>query len=128
MKGRDTRALYTGACGAFTGLLDVPLLFQSICAHAIQSLEAANSIDPRDTPGVPRHIFVITHAPVYRNDHSSDDPFDNVVPHQIRSLGPWQGGAEGEMANLRPHYRRFVEEQGWAIVVSTTAEFKPEIA
>ncbi len=31
--------------------------------------------------------------------------FDRL-PERVRKLGPWQGAREGEVARLRPHYRK----------------------
>jgi hypothetical protein len=52
-----------------------------------------------------------------------DERFDEI-PDIIRNLGPWQGGREGEIADLKPHYRAHLEEQGFAVIYA--AIFSPD--
>jgi hypothetical protein len=47
-----------------------------------------------------------------------------TLPTKIRNLGPWAGGREGEINNLRLPYRILLAEQGFVVVhchVSKTA-------
>jgi hypothetical protein len=57
--------------------------------------------------------------------HEGSGSFD-ALPDRIRQLGPWVGSREGDLANLRPHYRAMMEEQGFAIIYSKPSEFTPE--
>jgi hypothetical protein len=58
-------------------------------------------------------------------DRARGGAFD-ALPDRIRQLGPWVGSREGDLANLRPHYRAMMEEQGFAIIYSKPSEFTPE--
>jgi hypothetical protein len=40
----------------------------------------------------------------------------NALPAAIRHLGPWTGGAEGEVQRLRLAYRSMLTEQGFAVI------------
>jgi hypothetical protein len=40
----------------------------------------------------------------------------DALPNAIRHLGPWSGGAEGEVDRLRLPYRSMLTEQGFAII------------
>lgn len=40
----------------------------------------------------------------------------NPLPQRIRSLGPWQGLAGGDVASLKLHYRLQLTEQGFVVV------------
>ena len=53
--------------------------------------------------------------------------FDNL-PQRIRQLGPWTGSWEGELQNLKPHYRQLLNEQGFALVYRRPSEFSAEHA
>ena len=50
----------------------------------------------------------------------------NDLHHRIRSLGPWTGSREGEVANLQPHYRRLLEEQRFVLIFQKPSAFHPE--
>jgi hypothetical protein len=55
--------------------------------------------------------------------HEGGEAFD-ALPDRIRQLGPWVGSREGDLANLRPHYRA-LQEQGFAIIYRKPSEFTP---
>jgi hypothetical protein len=44
-----------------------------------------------------------------------DEAFD-ALPNAIRHLGPWSGGAEGEVDRLRLPLRLLLGEQGFVII------------
>ena len=48
------------------------------------------------------------------------------LPWGISSLGPWLGSKEGEVANLKPHYRAMLEDTGFVVVRRRAVEFKTE--
>ncbi len=54
-----------------------------------------------------------------------EDEFDEL-PDMIRHLGPWTGAAEGDIDNLRPHYRMLLAEQGFVLIYQPAATFNPE--
>jgi len=54
-----------------------------------------------------------------------DREFENL-PLRIRSLGPWQGGREGDINDLKLQYRLQIEQQGFAIVYQPIGVFSPE--
>ena len=62
------------------------------------------------------HVFVVCR----------DGSFYELVPGEVRRLGPWQGQHRGEMANLATQYFVDIEEQGYALVKCEAAVFKPE--
>ncbi len=41
--------------------------------------------------------------------------FDKL-PERIRKMGPWQGGGEGHIDRMRPHYRALLAEQGFVVL------------
>ena len=41
--------------------------------------------------------------------------FDSL-PDKVRQLGPWTGSREGDLQDLKPHYRRLLAEQGFVII------------
>jgi hypothetical protein len=49
-----------------------------------------------------------------------------ALPFGISSLGPWQGSKEGEVANLKPHYRAMLEDTGFVVVRRRAVEFRTE--
>ena len=53
------------------------------------------------------------------------EAFENL-PARIRRLGPWIGSREGEIANLKPHYRKLLAEQGFVLIYARPVQFKPE--
>ena len=53
------------------------------------------------------------------------EAFDHL-PVRIRHLGPWIGSKEGEIANLKPHYRMLLAEQGFVLIYARPVQFKPE--
>ena len=62
------------------------------------------------------HVFVVCLA----------DKFYEIVPDDVRKLGPWQGQHTGEMANLATQYLLDIEEQGYALARCEAAVFRPE--
>jgi hypothetical protein len=50
----------------------------------------------------------------------------NALPAAIRQLGPWTGGAEGEVNRLRLPYRSMLSEQGFALVYAPVAQLQIE--
>ena len=40
----------------------------------------------------------------------------NALPGAIRHLGPWTGGAEGDVQRLRLPYRSMLTEQGFVVI------------
>jgi hypothetical protein len=40
----------------------------------------------------------------------------DALPRCVRRLGPWQGSVEGEIEQLKPHYRLLLKEQGFYLV------------
>ena len=50
------------------------------------------------------------------------------LPRGISSLGPWLGSREGEIANMKPHYRAMLEDTGFVVVRRRAVEFKTEDA
>jgi hypothetical protein len=54
-----------------------------------------------------------------------EDEFDKL-PFPVTHMGPWLGSKEGDVDALKPHYRAFIEEQGFCVVFSSLVMFKPE--
>lgn len=54
-----------------------------------------------------------------------DGCFDDL-PSAVRHLGPWQALRRGEIENLRPEYRRALKTDGYVVVHTALALFKPE--
>jgi len=50
------------------------------------------------------------------------------LPARFRHLGPWMGSREGPIANLKPHYRLLLAEQGFVVLYSRPARLLPEQA
>jgi hypothetical protein len=50
------------------------------------------------------------------------------LPVAIRNLGPWTGGAEGEVDRLRLPYRVMLSEQGFAVIYAHVAQLQLETA
>jgi hypothetical protein len=50
----------------------------------------------------------------------------NTLPAAIRHLGPWTGGAEGDVNRLRLPYRSMLTEQGFAVVYAPGAQLQLE--
>ena len=50
------------------------------------------------------------------------------LPFGISSPGPWLGSKEGEVANMKPHYRAMLEDTGFVVVRRRAVEFKTEDA
>jgi hypothetical protein len=50
----------------------------------------------------------------------------NALPAAIRHLGPWTGGAEGDVNRLRLPYRSMVAEQGFVVIYDHVAELQLE--
>ena len=48
------------------------------------------------------------------------------LPFGISSLGPWLGSKEGEVANMKPHYRAMLEDTGFVVVRRRAVEFNTE--
>jgi hypothetical protein len=48
------------------------------------------------------------------------------LPFGILSLGRWLGSKEGEVANMKPHYRAMLEDTGFVVVRRRAVEFKTE--
>jgi hypothetical protein len=48
------------------------------------------------------------------------------LPIAIRNLGPWTGGAEGEVDRLRLPYRVMLAEQGFAVIYQHASKLEPE--
>lgn len=44
----------------------------------------------------------------------------------ILNMGPWQGSWEGEVINLKPHYRTLLAEQGFVVLYVRPTKFTPE--
>ena len=49
-----------------------------------------------------------------------------MLPARIRRLGPWIGSREGEIANLKPHYRMLLVEQGFVVLYIRPTKLQPE--
>jgi hypothetical protein len=48
------------------------------------------------------------------------------LPLGISSPGPWLGSREGEVANLKPHYRSMLEDTEFVVVRRRAVEFRTE--
>jgi hypothetical protein len=48
------------------------------------------------------HVFVVCY----------DGGFYELVPHDVRRLGPWQGQHRGEVESFKPEYRRALARDG----------------
>ena len=49
-----------------------------------------------------------------------------ALPQRIKSLGPWTGSKDGDVAKLRLPYRVLLVEQGFVIVYAHVSKFEPE--
>jgi len=49
------------------------------------------------------------------------------LPDHIRHQGPWQGMHRGEIERLKPEYRVALARDGYVLVQSELAVFKPEV-
>jgi hypothetical protein len=47
---------------------------------------------------------------------AEDDAAFDALPNAIRNLGPWTGGAEGEVDRLPLAYRLMLTEQGFVVI------------
>jgi len=54
-----------------------------------------------------------------------DGGFDDL-PHRIRQFGPRHGLSGGAFEKLKPHYRKLLAEQGFAVVYQKLAAFTAE--
>ena len=63
-----------------------------------------------------QHVFVVCR----------DGTFYELVPSEVRRLGPWQGQHRGEIERLKPEYRLALAKDGYALVTCEAAVFKPE--
>ena len=54
------------------------------------------------------HVFVLCYA----------DRFYDDVPHDIRTKGPWNGNARGEVVRLKPELRLALAEARYVLVLS----------
>ena len=61
------------------------------------------------------HVFVICY----------DGRFEELPDH-VRHQGPWQAMHRGEIDKLKANYRRALARDGYALVTSDLAVFKPE--
>ena len=50
----------------------------------------------------------------------------NALPAAIRHLGPWTGGAEGDVQRLRLPYRLMLTEQGFTVIYAPVAQLQLE--
>jgi hypothetical protein len=50
----------------------------------------------------------------------------DALPNAIRHLGPWTGGAEGEVDRLRLPYRLLLGEQGFVIIYQHVSKLELE--
>jgi len=50
----------------------------------------------------------------------------DALPAAIRRLGPWTGGAEGDVQPLRLPYRSMLTEHGFAVVYAPVAQLQLE--
>jgi hypothetical protein len=55
-----------------------------------------------------------------------DDGFYDF-PDRVRHQGPWQGMRRGEIDKLKPRSWLDLTEQGYVLVRTSTAAFKPEM-
>ena len=56
-----------------------------------------------------------------------EDAPDKDVPAPVWHMGPWQGHHEGEVRNLRPHYRQLLAEQRFVVIrPESLGAFDPE--
>lgn len=49
-----------------------------------------------------------------------------ALPATIRHLGPWSGGAEGEINRLRLPYRSMLAEQAFVVIYAAVAQLQLE--
>jgi hypothetical protein len=49
------------------------------------------------------------------------------LPDHVRHRGPWQGMRRGEIEKLKMEYRRDLARDGYVVVKTSVAAFKPEI-
>ena len=50
----------------------------------------------------------------------------NALPAAIRHLGPWTGGAEGQISRLRLPYRVTLAEQGFVVIYEHVSKLQLE--
>jgi hypothetical protein len=62
------------------------------------------------------HIFLVCR----------DGTFYELVPDAVRKQGPWQAMHRGEIELLKPEYCLALARDGYALVKSEVAVFKPE--
>lgn len=62
------------------------------------------------------HVFVVCH----------DGRFYEL-PEHVRKRGPWQGQHRGEVERMKPEYRLALARDGYVLVHSELAVFKPEV-
>ena len=55
-----------------------------------------------------------------------DGSFYELVPDDVRKQGPGRGRQRGDVGKLRPEYRLALARDGYALVKSELAVFKPE--
>jgi hypothetical protein len=55
-----------------------------------------------------------------------DGKFYDVVPTEVRNLGPWQGNRRGAVKSLKPEYRLALARDDYALVKCELAVFNPE--
>jgi hypothetical protein len=54
-----------------------------------------------------------------------EDGFD-ALPDKIRQLGPWMGTHEGNVDQLKLHYRLLMTEQQFVVIYQAADIFSPE--
>jgi hypothetical protein len=64
-------------------------------------------------------------APRNLSIRRADDAFAD--PPNVRHQGPWQGMHRGEIEKLKPEYRLALARDGYTLVKSDRAVFKPEV-
>jgi hypothetical protein len=69
----------------------------------------------------------------YKTWRSGHDPELHVIvyegaelPPGISGLGPWTGTKEGEVANLKPHYRAMLADTEFVVGRRRAVEFRTE--
>jgi len=53
--------------------------------------------------------------------------WDELVPLKIRHCGPWSCPLEGAVRDLRPHYRRLLEGQGFVVLWRSPSQLDLEV-
>lgn len=62
-----------------------------------------------------------------RDGHAHGVAYFDLIPPNVRHLGPWVGGGEGDVADLKTRYRLQLMTEGFLIVNRPVTRFEPEV-